>query len=53
MFCGLSATYASEDEAIQHMAECPALLEQLDDKAQFTLPSRENMNHDIDIPKGR
>ncbi len=39
MFCGLSAVYKSEDEAISHMQICPMLQEQLNDKDNpFTLP---------------
>jgi hypothetical protein len=39
MFCGLSAEYNSEEEAITHMTVCPALQEQLNDKENpFTLP---------------
>ena len=38
MFCGKIETYASEEEAIEHMQTCPALVEQLDGGGQFTLP---------------
>ena len=38
MFCGKTELYASEEEAIEHMQTCPALVEQLDDGGQFTLP---------------
>lgn len=39
MFCGLSAVYTSEEEAIAHMQICPALQEQLNDRDNpFTLP---------------
>ena len=38
MFCGKTETYASEEEAIEHMQSCPALVEQLDGTGQFTLP---------------
>ena len=38
MFCGKIETYNSEEEAVEHMQTCPALVEQLDDEGQFTLP---------------
>ncbi len=39
MFCGNTMLLDSEEAAIAHMQECPALLEQLSSKDQFTIPS--------------
>ena len=39
MFCGEMLILRSEAEAIEHMSVCPALTEQLSNKAeQFTIP---------------
>ena len=38
MFCGELQTYRSEDECVQHMQVCPALLDQLDSDEQFVIP---------------
>jgi hypothetical protein len=39
MFCGEQLVLSSESEAVLHMQTCPALQEQLQSPAQFTLPS--------------
>jgi hypothetical protein len=39
MFCGEVLILSSEEEAVNHMRVCPALQEQLESKAQFTVPS--------------
>lgn len=38
MFCGETLLLESEEAAIAHMTECPALQEQLASKDQFTIP---------------
>ena len=38
MFCGEELVLESEDDAIDHMKECPALQEQLASSDQFTIP---------------
>jgi hypothetical protein len=38
MFCGDNIVCASEEEAVDHMARCSALQEQLQSKEQFTVP---------------
>jgi hypothetical protein len=38
MFCGQELVFRSEEEAIDHMRDCPALQEQLNSEEQFTLP---------------
>jgi hypothetical protein len=46
MFCGENMILASEEEAVQHMAVCPCLQEQLQSKEPITVPSvlRKKMN---------
>jgi len=39
MFCGEQVQMRSEEEAVDHMRQCPALQEQLASKDQFTIPS--------------
>lgn len=39
MFCGELLECKSESEAVEHMAVCPSLQEQLNDDRQFTLPN--------------
>jgi len=38
MFCGETVIMASEEDAQQHMRDCPALQEQLSSPDQFTIP---------------
>ena len=38
MFCGDTVVMQSEDDAHRHMAECPALQEQLNSTEKFTIP---------------
>lgn len=39
MFCGEAMQLDSEEAAVEHMAVCPALKEQLDSKDQFHIPN--------------
>jgi hypothetical protein len=50
MFCGAELLVSSEDEAVKHLEDCPALQEQLNSKAQFTVPSmvKQQMKQDSD-----
>jgi hypothetical protein len=38
MFCGEQLTFDSEEAAVDHMKECPALQEQLEGPGQYTIP---------------
>jgi hypothetical protein len=50
MFCGEQLVLSSEDDAVNHMKECPALQEQLESKDQFTIPTMLQKENNINIP---
>ena len=51
MFCGEELVLESEDDAIDHMKECPALQEQLASSDQFTIPKALREENNLDVGK--
>lgn len=49
MFCGEELVLESEDDAIDHMKECPALQEQLASSDQFTIPKALREENNLNV----